>query len=126
MIRRQGGYEHSEAVWREPTSAHCTTFVDVGANVGDRSNEVIEYRVGDGRRTKPARMRVVEPRRACFLQLRTRMEDVVARGRPTNVSITLKDLAVGKAAARADLSMVSLTGGANTIVPFNDAVGQSL
>lgn len=121
-----GEYELLKSVCREAASGRSGTFVDIGANIGDWSNEVIENWADGARRTAPAQIHAFEPSPASFLQLRTRLDDAVARVGSQDISVLLNEIAVGKAPARAELSIVSPTGGTNTLVPFDDAVGQTV
>lgn len=121
-----GEYLLLRSVCREVSSKGPGIFLDVGANLGDWSDALIRGWAVAGRGAPRLEVHAFEPTPACFLRLTDRLADSVTRVSRDNITTKLNDLAVGRAAATMNLSVVSPTGGTNTLVPLDGSVGENV
>lgn len=115
-----GEYHLLSKVCRDVSIRGSGAFVDVGANVGDWTSFLIGASVSDDN-LGDLQVHAFEPSPASFLKLRDRVTGLLAEPSAKGISAHLNELAVGRSVAEADLSLVSATGGTNTLVPFDDA-----
>lgn len=119
-----GEYLLLRSVCREVSSHGRGTFVDVGANIGDWSDSLVQSWTFGEPGVAQLEVHAFEPSPASFQRLTDRLAESVARKPGNNIATTLNDVAVGRATAILNLSIVSPTGGTNSLVPFEDSVGE--